>query len=430
MNIFSKKIPDGILARHGAILAARIPGTLLLGALLLGALLLGGCTAETPAAPADPPPPAVTVVQPIAQDILEWDEYTGRLEAIDFVEVRARVSGYLESIHFEDGEMVNKGDLLFVIDPRPFEAELEQQKADLLRAEAALELAASNYRRAEQLLDEKVIPQEAYDTRSSVHREAEVAIQAARARVEKARLDVEYTQVRAPIRGRISANYISVGNYVSGGSAQATLLTTLVSLDPIYCSFEVSERDYLEYARLAQAGADNSGQSIRLQLADEEGFPHAGRMQFVDNRLDPGTATMRVRAEFDNPDGLLTPGLFARLRLAGGQEYPAFLIPDRAINTDQSQKYVLTVDAENMVVYQPVELGPLVDGLRVVRQGIGAADRVIVNGVMRARPGAPVTPTLETLTLEPLTLEPPETLSPAGAEASASSNETPASEVS
>lgn len=371
--------------------------------LLLIAFLAAGCGGEAEDSEYQAPPPQVTVAHPIEKEVVEWDEYTGRLEAIDFVEVRARVSGYLQSIHFEDGEVVENGQLLFVVDPRPFEAEAEQAEADLRRAETNFELAKSNFERAERLIADNAIPREEFEIRRNTMRETEVAIEASRARLDAARLDVEFSEVRSPITGRISSNFVSEGNYVSGGSAEGTLLTTIVSVDPIYCTFEVSERDYLKYVRLDRSGKRQSSRDVDnpvyLQLADEEGWPHEGRMQFVDNRLDPETATMRARGVFPNPDNLLAPGLFARLRLVASDEYRAILIPDRAVGTDQTRKFVSVVGDDNVVERRFVELGPMVEGLRVVYEGLGTEERIVVAGLMRAQPGGEVKP--KETTIEP-----------------------------
>lgn len=340
-------------------------------------------------------------MQPEQREIIEWDEYTGRLAAIDSVEMRARVSGYLDSIHFKDGDLVEQGQLLFVIDPRPFEAELREARADLSARNAAVELAESNFERGRRLVEQNALPREQFEIRRNEAREAEVAVEAAEARVEAAELQVEFTRIRAPISGRISDYFVSRGNYVSGGSAQGTLLTTIVSIDPIYCEFEVSERDFLKYARLARSGQRVSSRDrpnvVYLQLADEDGFPHEGQMHFVDNRLDAASATMRGQAIFDNPEGYLTPGLFGRVRLQGSERYEAILIPDRAIGTDQSERFVMTIGADGTAQRTTVELGPLVDGLRVVRSGLAPDDRLIAEGLMRVLPGAPVAPTEVTI---------------------------------
>jgi RND family efflux transporter MFP subunit len=372
--------------------------------------LLNACQQPQPATP-PPPPPKVTVSQPVLREVIEWDEYTGRLEAVDSVEVRARVNGYLQSVHFSDGAIIKKGALLFVIDPRPYQAELERANAELAMAVARYERTQKDFARAQQLLKSRAISEEEVDTRAADQRQARESVLAARAAVEVTRLNVEFTQVRAPIDGRISRHLVSEGNLINGGTAQSTLLTTIVSLDPIYCYFEADERAYLKYTRLARAGERPSSRDVRnpaaLALADESGFPHQGYIDFVDNRLDPNTGTMTGRAVFPNPDPILTPGLFARVRIPGSGRYQALLIPDEAVGSDQSQKFVFAVNDEHLVEYRTVQLGPMIDGLRVIRDGLGPEDWVIVNGVQRVRAGAKVDPQRQAIS-EPRTPPQPE----------------------
>lgn len=358
-------------------------------------LLLAAC--GEPPAPAPPPPPKVSVTQPVARTVTEWDEYTARLEAIDSVEVRARVSGYLESVKFTDGATVKEGDVLFVVDPRPYVAVLRRAEAELALAKARLDLADKRFDRASKLVARNAISQEEADTRAAEARQAAAAVQSAAAALEAAHLDVEFTEVRAPVSGRVGRKLVTEGNLINGGSGtQGTLLTTIVSLDPLYVYFEVDEQSALKYARLAQQGKRPSSRDqrnpVQVGFADEEGFPHSGYMDFVDNRLDPDTGTIIGRAVIDNPDLQWSPGLFARLRLIGSGDYPALLIPDEAIGTDQSRKFVYVVDAGDVAQYRVVDIGPIVDGLRVVRSGLDAGERVIVGGVQRARPGQPVDP--------------------------------------
>lgn len=367
---------------------------------LIGLLLLLAACQQQQAAP-PPPPPQVTVSQPMVRDVVEWDEYTGRLEAVESVDVRARVSGYLQSVHFTDGEVVKKGALLFVIDPRPYQAELNRAKAALEQAIAQYERAKKDYARAQQLVKSRAISQEEVDTRASDQRQAEEAVQAARAAVEAARLNVEFTQVRAPISGRISREFVTVGNLINGGTADSTLLTRIVSLHPIYGYFDIDERSYLKYMQLwrdgTRPGARDAKIPVQLGLANEQGFPHRGQLDFIDNRLDPNTGTMTARAVFPNPDLTLIPGLFARLRLPGSGRYRAPLIPDGAVGTDQTQRFVFVVNDQNTVEYRKVTLGPLIDGLRVIRDGLKPEDWVVVNGVQRVRPGAKVEPQRQAL---------------------------------
>ncbi len=352
---------------------------------------VAGCGAqEEPEAP----PPRVEVVQPLVREVVDWDEYTGRLQAVESVEVRPRVSGYLESIHFEDGAIVEAGDLLFVIDPRPYAAELAAARAELTRAKAQADLARIERTRAARLLESRTLSQEDFDRRATTLQDLKAEVLAVEAAVEAARLDVEFTEIRAPIRGRVGDRAIDVGNLITGGTAESTLLTTIVSLDPVYCYFDADERDVLKYIRMGQTGERVSGREVAhpllLKLSDEEGFPHRGSLDFIDNRIDPSTGTMRARGVFSNPDFLLIPGLFGRIRIAGSGRYRGLLIPDRAIGTDQSQQYVYVVGADGTVEYRVVEPGPRIDGLRVVRKGISPEDRVLVSGLQQVRPGQSV----------------------------------------
>lgn len=355
----------------------------------LVAALVASCGAPPPAAP---PPPKVKVVQPVERVITEWDEFTARFDAVDSVEVRPRVSGYLQAIHFQDGVIVKKGDLLFTIDPRPYEAVLRRAQADVSVATSRLALAQKNYARAANLLASHAISQEEADVRESNRRQAEATVEEAQAAVDAARLDVEFTRVSAPVAGRVGRKLVTEGNLINGGvGTQSTLLTTIVSLDPIYAYFEADEGSLLKYNRLARTGQRPSsrdyGNPVYVGLADEEGFPHEGVMDFVDNQVDRGTGTIVGRALLPNPDLSLLPGLFARLRLPGSGQYRAILIPDEAVGSDQSQRFVFVVDGESKAQYRTVRIGPLVDGLRVVREGVGPEDRVIVAGLQRVRPG-------------------------------------------
>jgi multidrug efflux system membrane fusion protein len=363
--------------------------------LLVGLVFpLAACQQQQTAPP--PPPPKVTVSQPVVREVVEWDEYTGRLEAVESVEVRARVSGYLQSVHFTDGATVRKGALLFVIDPRPYQAEVNRAKAALEQAMAQYERTQKDYARAQQLVKSRAISQEEVDTRASDQRQAEEAVRAARATVEAARLNVEFTQVRAPISGRISREYVTVGNLINGGTADSTLLTRIVSLDAIYAYFQMDERSYLKYTQLWRdgllPGSRDEKIPVYLGLANETGFPHRGHLDFIDNRLDPDTGTMTGRAIFPNPDLTLTPGLFARIRLPGSERYEALLLPDEAIGTDQTQRFVFVVNDHNTVEYRKVVPGPLIDRLHVIRDGLKPEDWVIVNGVQRVRPSVKVDP--------------------------------------
>jgi len=361
------------------------------GALL--ALLLAGCGG---APETQQKPPEVTVAQPLARQVTDWDEYTGRLAAPESVEVRSRVSGYVSAVPFNDGAMVRKGDLLFVIDQRPYKAALDGARADLSGARARLELAGRELQRARQLLETHTISQRDFDMRDEERRTAVAGIASAEARVQSAALDLEFCEVRAPIPGRVGRRLITIGNLVTGGTKDATLLTTIVSVDPIHVYVNADERAYLRYQRLAQSRERPSSRDkpnpVRMQLADEEGFPHLGHMDFVDNQLDPATGTIQGRAVFPNPDGVLTPGLFARVQVVGEGPYDALLVPDQAVGTDQAKRVVYVLGDDNVPRAVPVVLGRLDGTLRVIRSGLKASDRVIINGVQRVRPGAPVTP--------------------------------------
>jgi RND family efflux transporter MFP subunit len=357
-------------------------------ALAVVAVLAPACSRP---APPPQPPPKVVVARPLDREVTEWDEYTARFEAIDYVEVRARVSGYLEKIHFADGAIVEAGALLFTIDPRPYEAVRRRAEGDLAVAKARLDLARKRLERAQSLVARNAISREEADTRAAEARQAEASV------LDAAELDVEFTEVRTPISGRVGRKLVTEGNLVNGGSGtQGTLLTTVVSLDPMYVYFDADERAYLKYQRLAQLGERPSSRDVRnpvqIGLADEEGFPHEGYMDFVDNQIDAGTGTIIGRAIVPNPYGQFVPGLFARLRLPGRGRYRALLIPDQAVVSDQVRKLVYVVDEQNIARDHTVALGSLFDGMRVVREGLSVDDRVVVSGVQRVRPGATVEP--------------------------------------
>lgn len=360
---------------------------------LLLAGLLSGCDTK-PAASTNPPPlPSVTVSKPIQKSITEWDEYTGRFEALKTVVVRARVSGFIDSIHFKDGQIVKEGDLLFVIDQRPYKLAVDQAKSDLERARAKLDIATADVERGTPLISHQTLTAREFDTRRSTQREAAGGVGAAEAALKQAELNLEWSEVRAPIAGRISDRRVDAGNLITGGQSGATLLTVIVSLDPIHFIFDGSESDLLHYLRLAASGGRRSSRDVEnpvaVRLADEADFKHTGRMDFVDNAINPKTGTIRGRAIFDNKDGLLTPGFFGRLRLYGGNS-EAFLIPDSAIVSDQASKIVFAVAEDGTVGVKKIELGPIVDGLRVVRSGLAPNDRIVIEGLARARPGQKV----------------------------------------
>jgi RND family efflux transporter MFP subunit len=338
----------------------------------------------------------VTIANPLEKDVVEWDEYTGRFDAVDIVEVRARISGFLDEVKFKDGAVVKKDDLLFVIDPRPFQRVLDRDRATLQGAKVGFEFAEKDLERARPLVANATISQQVFDQRTQAVRTAEANVLSAQASVRSAELDVEFTQIHAPITGRISRKLVSEGNYLTGGSGSGTLLTTIVSTDPIYFYFDISEADFLKYKRLGELGLRPSSREnenpVELGLQNDEGFPYKGKMNFVDNRIDQNTGSLRGRAVFDNPDGLFQPGLFARVRMVGSGQYKAILLPDVAIATDQSNRFVFVVADDGTVSTKPVVLGPIIDGLRVIRSGVSAADWVIVNGVQRARTGIKVRP--------------------------------------
>ena len=366
----------------------------LLGVALAGIALNACRSSEASPAPA---PPAVVVASPLVARLSEWDEYPGRFEATDRVDVRARVDGYLDSIHFRDGALVAPGDLLFVIDPRPYDAALEAARADVIRAETRVELATTDFTRGGALFAISGISQEEFDRRAQARKEAEAALIMARAAERVAALNVEFTRVRAPIGGRISQNFVSVGNLVSGGQAGSTVLTTIVAVDPIEFVFDASESDYLKYNRMNASGerrtSRDTANPVRIRLLDEPAFARAGRMDFVDNQVDPATGTIRARAIMPNPGGFLTPGQFGRLLLLGSGEFDALLVPDSAILSDQSQRFVWTIGGDDMPERRVVTPGNIERGLRIVRTGLRRDDRIVINGMQRVRPGARVAPT-------------------------------------
>jgi len=393
-----------------------------------------GCN-QSPQEQSAPPPPNVTVATPVKKQIVEWDAYTGRLEAIEFVEIRSRVGGYLQSIHFDEGQVVDKGDLLFIIDPRPFEAELNDANASLRQAEsqllqakaqmeeakatqqqsnAQLTLAETRVARVRDLRQQEVTTQDELDQREAEYLQAQAdaasslagissanaaiaianaAIDSAKAKIETAKLNLQYTRINAPVTGRISREYITEGNLVTGGSATSSLLTTITSVQPIYCVFDANEQEVLKYTRLAMAGRRESSRvaknPVYLSLVDETEYPHEGHMDFVDNRFDTDTASMRARCVFPNKDQVLLPGMFARIRIPGSSQYEAILIPDSAIGTDQNSQYVYVV-VDEVVERRAVKVGPIVDGLRVVREGLNGDETLVIEGLLLARPDSKV----------------------------------------
>lgn len=368
-----------------------------LPALLLFALGFPALLPTQVTAQGGPPAPQVVVATPLARKITLWDEYTGRFEAREQVEVRARVSGFIEKIHFRDGQIVNKGDLLFTIDQRPFLLSVEGARADLERAKAQVALGENEVERAEGLTRNQTITARDLDQRKANLLSARATQRAAEAMLKTAELNLEWTMVRAPISGRISDRRVDAGNLITGGQNGASLLTNIISIDPISFVFEASEADYIRYSRLMQNGGRPSGRDnpnpVLVRLADETDWKRKGQMEFMDNQLNPRSGTIRGRAIFDNKDQFLTPGTFGRMRLFGG-EVEAMLVPDAVIVSDQASKIVLTVGEGNKVVPKPVKLGPIVDGLRVVSSGLATTDKVIINGLANpmVRPGGVVNP--------------------------------------
>lgn len=364
-------------------------------------LLLVGCSESAQKQASAPPSPTVTVANPVKRLVIDEDEYVGRFVAVDSVEIRARVSGYLDRIDFTDGQMVKQGDRLFIIDKRPFQTTLDQAKANLAQAHANLAFAEADLARGAQLVRERTITEQTFDQRTQVKRVAEASVQAQDAAVRQAGLDLEFTELKAPVAGRIGDRRVSPGNLVTGGtSGNTSLLATIVSTDPIRFEFTFDEASYLRYERLARGGRDmtsrDSSVVVALKLIDEQDFQHRGRMDFVDNVIDRSSGTIRGRAEFSNPDGVFTPGMFGRIRVPGSPSYMALLVADAAIGTEQTRKYVLVVDSDDVVRMKYVTLGQSFNNLRVIKSGLQEDDRVIVNGLMRARANQKVNPQNET----------------------------------
>jgi RND family efflux transporter MFP subunit len=347
---------------------------------------------------AAPPPPQVTVAKPVKRALVDQDEYVGRFVPIDVVEVRARVSGYLDQVHFQDGQIVKQGDLLFTIDKRPFQNTLDQARANLETAKSNVVFTQADLTRGQQLLRDRTISEQIFEQRSQAFRNAQSAVAASEAMVRQAELDLEFTELRAPITGRIGDRRVTTGNLVTGGTGgSTTLLAVIVSTDPIRLEFTFDEASLLRYERLARDGrTDVTGRSgsapVRLKLIDEQDFSHYGRMEFIDNVIDRSTGTIRGRAQFANADGLFTPGMFARVQVPASAPYEALMVPDAAIGTEQVRKFVYIIDKENIARQRFVALGQAVDDLRVIKDGLSADDRVVVNGLMRVRPGQKVSP--------------------------------------
>ena len=356
-----------------------------------------GCNQQQqPGLPMSLPSPEVTVATPLASEITDKDEYTGRLAAVKSVIIRSRVSGYLQSIHFKEGAIVKEGDLLYIIDPRPYQAKHDQARANFNKAMATLELAKNDLARAARLMQSHTIAEEAFDARTKQQSEAAAAVEAARAAVSATELDMEFTHIRAPISGRIGRTLVTEGNLVKGGDMESTSLTTINALDPIYVYFTVNEKDMLRYLRKeetgARSGTENNTQPVWLRLADEQEYTHEGHLDFIDNQFDNATGTMEVRGIFPNPDFMLLPGMFANVQIVGAGPYSTLLIPDSAIGIDQTLKYVFVVGRDNVAVRRDVVTGRLVDNLRVIHSGLQADDRVIITGIQKVEAGKPVNP--------------------------------------
>jgi len=368
-------------------LSAALPAMLVLGA---------SCKKAESKGKFDPPPPTVTVAKPIVREVVDWDEFTGRLASPESVEIRARVSGYLTEVHFKEGAEVEEGDLLISIDPRPYESIVARMEAQVSSARSRAELAEIESKNAVSLRDSQAISAEEYERRIKSATEVEGTLHAAEADLKAAQLDLEFTEIHSPIAGRVSNARVTKGNLVSGGSMDSSILTTVVSLNPIFCYIEVDERSVLKYRSMHREGTRVSAQfgkvEAEMALSNELGFPHKGSIDFVDNELDATTGTIRARAVFPNEDKLMAPGFFARVRVPGSGKYEANLVLDSAISDDQGRSFVWVIDAEGKAEYRPVETGPLFEGYRVLRSGLGNEDRIAINGIMALKNGMKVNP--------------------------------------
>jgi RND family efflux transporter MFP subunit len=362
-------------------------------------LLFAGC-AQSDSEPPKQPPPEVTTSKPVSREVTDYFEFPGQTEAVGEVEVRARVTGYLMKVNFVDGRNVKKGDLLYEIDPRPYQAALDRAKGELVRLLALADKAKADLARSERLRPSGAISQDEYEQHVANLAVCKASIQSAEAAVRDAQLNLEFTKITSPIDGRVSRTQITEGNLVQPGPGDATLLTTVVTTNPIYVYFNVDEHALLQYQELAFKNGQELHPKmlkalrlpVEIGLANEEGFPHAGIIDFADNKIDRNTGTLRTRGVFENPKEYLTPGLFVRVRTPFGVPHQALLVNERAIGTDQRQKYLLTVDKNDVVEYRPVKVGRLLDGMRVIESGLNAGDLVVVNGLQRARPGSMVQP--------------------------------------
>jgi multidrug efflux system membrane fusion protein len=368
------------------------PVAFALAASIAAAVVASGCSSHAaPAQAAMPPPPEVSVAPVLVKNVHQWDDFTGRVAAVQTVELRPRVSGYVDKVAYVEGREVAKGDLLFVIDQRPYRAQLAKAQADLARARSEAQLAHTQEKRAQTLVAAKAISREEFDTRHAAVAQGNAAVRAAEAAVATAELDLQFTEVRSPIAGRTGRALVTIGNLAR---ADTTLLTTVVSMDPMYVDFEGDEQAYLRYADLARKGQRSELRNpVRVGLADEEGYPHAGTVDFIDNQIDSTTGTIHARAVLPNADRALTPGLFARVQLEGSAEFRAMLVDDKAVLTDQDRKYVYVLGPDNKAVRKDIVAGRVIDGLRVVDSGLDAQDAVIIRGMQKIFfPGMPVQP--------------------------------------
>jgi len=380
-------------------------GGTLLAAIVATLFLISGCGGPADAQGGPPQAPPVSVAPAVQRPVADSEEFSGRLEAAEYVELRPRVSGTIEKVHFADGAMVRKGDLLFSIDARPFEAEAARAQSQLTSMKARFELAQSELARAQKLLDSQAVSKQEVDQLASGQRTSQADIQGAEAALRIARLNVEYAQVRAPIAGRASRASVTAGNVVN----EQSVLTTIAGVSKVYAYFDGSERTYL---RLKDAKAAGRAPRVRMALLDEQGFPHEGEVDFIDNRLNPHTGAIRMRATFDNATGRFTPGLSARLRMESAAVNDAVLVPERAIGTDQTKKFVYVVEADGKPQFREVHLGALVDGMRVVQGSIKGGERVVVDGLQRIQPGMTVAPQVLQVDAKGMPIFPPTTGSP------------------
>lgn len=367
-------------------------GLSMIGALAAAAFEFSGRTARAEAAPAAPPAVRVSVATVERREVVRWEDYSGRLEAVDRVDVRARVAGQVEAVHFREGGLVAKGDLLVTLDQAPYRAAAARAEAEVARAEARAAFTARELGRANKLSETGNIPLREVDTRANAHREADAVLRAAKAALETARLDLSYTEVRAPVAGRVGRAEVTPGNLVAAG-ADAPVLTTLVSVRPIYARFDAGEATVMAALAEVRGSGGDALSRIPVEMSPSGGgAPVAGRVQMIDNRVDAASGTIAVRAVFDNPDGLLIPGQFARMRLGQAASHPELVVSERAVGTDQDKKFVFVVGDDDRARYRAVVLGPAVDGGRIVASGLEAGERVIVNGLQRVRPGVQVAP--------------------------------------